>query len=256
MTDEFKKLFGAQAANYTKYREPYPQELFDVLVKLIPKGATDILDVACGTGKSAEPLLSLGIKVTGVDHDPLMVEEAKKQAQLKRLDISYVVSDVEHLPFPDGHFDAITVGTALHFFVNEGAMSEMKRALKPGGLLFVYWTLTTKDMLEEDEIPGSIYRKYNWLKVPSELRDLANISDFFGKSSLIGVSMQRIPVTSKATVEERVGLQTTSGTYELLSPEDKIRFLDEVRGDLTRKLGTRKYFTLEEEIQVCYGFKA
>jgi ubiquinone/menaquinone biosynthesis C-methylase UbiE len=255
MIDTFKKLFGPQAANYTKYREPYPKELFDLLIEQMPEGSNNILDIACGTGKSTEPLAETNLNVAGVDHDPQMIEEAQKQAQLKNLRIDYQVSDAEHLPFPDSYFDVVTVGTAFHFFVNDTAMSEIKRVLKPKGLLFVYWTLTTKDIPEQDEIPGTIYRKYNWTKVPSELRDLAHISDFFSKADLQNVSTKRIPISFNTTVEERVGLQTTSGTYELLSEEDKKSFLNEVKEVLTQKLGDRPYFTLEEEIQVCYGFK-
>lgn len=248
-------MFGPQAANYTKYREPYPKELFDLLIEQIPKGSSTILDIACGTGKSTEPLVQIGLKVTGADHDSQMIEEAKKQAQLKSLDIEYIVSEAEHLLFPDSYFDVVTVGTAFHFFVNKTAMSEIKRVLKPSGLFFIYWTLTTKDIPEEDEIPGAIYRKYNWTKVPSELRDLIRTTDFFNKTGLQKVSTKRIPKTFNTTVEERVGLQTTSGMYELLSEEDKKSFLNEVKDILTQKLGERPYFTLEEEIQICYGFK-
>jgi SAM-dependent methyltransferase len=255
MTDTFKKLFGSEAANYTKYREPYPKTLFDLLITQLSKESTSILDIACGTGKSTEPLVNTGLKVTGADHDPLMIEEAKKQANLKNLDIDYSVADAEHLSFPDNAFDAVTVGTAFHFFVNDEAIVEIKRVLKPNGLLFVYWTLTVKDVPEEDEIPGALYQKYNWQRIPSELRDLDVISDFFNKAGLTGVSTERLPIKFNTTVEDRVGLQTTSGTYELLSDEDKKNFLNEAREVLTQKLGDRPYFTLEEEIQVCFGFK-
>lgn len=252
----FKKLFGSEAKNYTKYRTPYPKELFDLLVKSLPQESTNILDVACGTGKSTESLLSTGLQVTGVDHDSGMIEEAREQAKLKNLTIDYLVSDAEHLPFPDEHFDAVTVGTAFHFFMNDTAMSEIKRVLKPKGLLFVYWTLTVKDTPEEDAIPGSIFQKYNWIKIPSELRDLKYVSDFFSKCDLQQVSTERIPITYNITVEERVGLQTTSGFYETLSKEEKKTFLDEVQAVLTKNLGNRPYFTLEEEVQVCIGFKS
>lgn len=255
MTDTFKKLFGPEAANYTKYREPYPKALFDLLTAQLPKEGTAILDIACGTGKSTEPLVETGLKVFGADHDPLMIEEAKKQAASKSLNIEYSVADAERLPFPDSHFDAVTVGTAFHFFVNEKAIAEIKRVLKPNGMLFVYWTLTVKDIPEQDEIPSALYRKYDWQRIPSELRNLDVISDFFKKAGLSGVSTERLPIRFNTTVEERVGLQTTSGTYELLSDDDKKSFLNEVREVLAQKLGDRPYFTLEEEIQVCFGFK-
>jgi ubiquinone/menaquinone biosynthesis C-methylase UbiE len=254
--DFFKKLFGPQAENYTKYREPYPKELYTLLLAQIPEGSSRILDLACGTGKSTEPLAELGLQVVGVDHDPQMIEEAKKQAQLKSLDIEYAVAEAEYLPFPDGHFDVVTVGTAFHFFINETALSEIRRVLKPKGLLFVYWTVTTKETPEEDTIPGTIFQKYNWVKVPFELRELGHISDVINKAGFNDISTKTIPIIFNTTVEERVGLLTTSGFYETLSEEDKKSFLNEVREVLTKKLGNRAYFTLEEEIQVCFGFKS
>ena len=90
-------------------------------------------------------------------------------------------------------------------------MQEIKRVLKPKGLFFVYWTLTTKDVPAEDEIPGSIFQKYNWIKISPELRDLKYISDFLLNAGLQNVSTKNIQSTYTTTVEERVGLQTTSG---------------------------------------------
>ncbi len=155
--NKHKKQFGNQAENYTKYRKPYTEELYKLLFSLIPDGNKKILDIACGTGKSTEPLLTRkDLEVFGVDHDPLMIEEAKKQAMSKNLDIKYSVADVEHLPFQDQMFDVITVGTAFHWFVNEKSITEIKRVLKEKGLLFIFWVLTTKDIPEEDEIPSGI----------------------------------------------------------------------------------------------------
>ncbi len=254
--EKIKKQFGNEASNYTKYRRPYPNELYDLLFSLIPKGSKKILDVACGTGKSTEPLIESGLEVHGCDHDELMIHEAKNQANIKKLDIQYAVADAEKLPYEDNSFDAVIVGTAFHFFVNEKSMSEFKRVLKPGGLFFTFWTLTVKDVPEEDQIPGSIFQSRGWIKIPSELRDLSNISAFLSQAGLQKVTTSQIPFTYNATVEERVGLQMSSGSYELLPEEDKKKFLEEIREALTKNLGDRPYFVLEEEMQACYGFKS
>ncbi len=253
--NKHKKQFGNLAEDYTKYRKPYPEEVYDLFFSFIEDGEKRILDIACGTGKSTEPLQRNGVDLYGCDHDELMIEEAKKQAEIKKLNINYSVADVEHLPFEDNYFDAITVGTAFHWFVNDVAMKEIKRVLKQNGLLFVFWTLTTKDIPEKDEIPGSIFRAYNWDKVPFELRDLKHIASFFQEKGLHKVSTSRIPFIHNDTVEERIGLLKTASAYELLSEENKIKFLNEVKAVLENKIGNRPYFTLEEEIQVVYGFK-
>lgn len=253
--DKHKKQFGNQAENYTKYRRPYDEKVYTLLFSQIPEGSNRILDIACGTGKSTEPLIKKGLEVFGVDHDPLMIDEAKRQAEIKNLQIRYSVGEVEHLPFDDQYFDVITVGTAFHWFVNARAITEIKRVLKPQGLLFIFWTLTTKDIPEEDEIPSSIFRSYHWDKVPSELRDLGHISAFLTEYGLQNVTTSRIPFFHNDTVEDQVGLLKTASAYELLSEENRQHFLQEVTEVLTKKLGNRAYFPLEEEIQVCYGFK-
>ncbi len=68
-----------------------------------------------------------GVELFGCDHDPRMIEEAKSQAAAKNLPISYSVAEVEHLPYEDNIFDAVTVGTAFHWFVNEASIKEILR---------------------------------------------------------------------------------------------------------------------------------
>src|SRR5687767_679449 len=55
-----------------------------------------VLDVACGTGKSFEPLLSRGYEVTGCDLSPAMVAEARRKAAGAR---EVVVADMRALPW-------------------------------------------------------------------------------------------------------------------------------------------------------------
>lgn len=250
--EKHKKQFGNQAENYTKYRKPYTEKLYDLLFSLAT--GKKILDIACGTGKSTEPMLKEGMEVVGCDHDPLMIAEAIKQAEIKNLPIQYLVADVEHLPFEDSNFDVITVGTAFHWFVNEKSVTEIKRVLKEQGLFFVFWTLTTKDVPEEDSMPGSFYKTFNWDKVPPELRNLDYISNFFKDQGFQNVETVRIPFTHNDTVDEQVGLMKTASSYEILSDSEKERFIKELTDLLTSKLGNRPYFTYEEELQVCYGF--
>ncbi|MEI6345897.1 MAG: class I SAM-dependent methyltransferase [bacterium] len=251
--DKHKKQFGNQAENYTKYRKPYTEKLYELLFSLAP--GKKILDIACGTGKSTEPMVRSGTEVIGCDHDPLMIAEAIKQAEIKSSPIKYIVADVEHLPFEDSNFDVVTVGTAFHWFVNEKSVTEIKRVLKEKGLFFIFWTLTTKDVPEEDSIPGSFYKTFNWDKVPPELRNLDYISNFFKEQGFQNVNTARIPFSHNDTVEEQVGLMKTASSYEILSDSEKERFIRELTELLTTKLGNRPYFTYEEEIQVCYGFK-
>ena len=253
--DKHKKQFGNLASDYTKYRREYPKELFNFIFTKVGEGEKKILDIACGTGKSTESLLRGGVQLYGCDIDPLMISEAKKQSELKHLDIRYSVAEAENLPYSNDEFDAVTVGTAFHWFANDNSMDQIKRVLKRNSPFFIYWTLTVRDVPEEDGIPWSFLQKYSWQKVSKELRNLDYISEFLTTRGFDRVSTFRIPFSKDYIVEEYVGLQKTASSYGILSDEDKKSFDLELTEILTKQLGDRIHFTLNDEIQVCCVFK-
>lgn len=253
--EQQKKQFGIQAEDYTKYRKPYPQELTDFFFSVAPKGNIKVLDLACGTGKSTEPLVREGIEVFGCDHDSLMIEEAQKQAALKSLQITYAVAEAEKLPYVDNTFDAINVGTAFHWFVNEASMQEIARVLKLQSLLFIFWTMTKDDPRLDDSSVAQVFQNYKWQRVPSEFRNQEYITNFLIKSGFNGSSTHTISTSHQETVEERVGLEKTNSGYGMLSVEDKKSFLSDLEVALKAQLSGKPYFTLNEEIQVCYAYK-
>jgi ubiquinone/menaquinone biosynthesis C-methylase UbiE len=254
--NNLKKQFGNQAEIYSKYRQPYPAELYAFFFSLLPVGEKTILDIACGPGNSTRSLVKEDTKVFGCDIDPMMIEQAKKEAKENNLDIQYVVAEAEHLPYADGTFDAITVGTAFHWFVNQTALTEIKRVLKPSGLFFAFWTMNKNDIRVEDDQVLQVFRSYNWPRVPQELRDLTYISDFLKQQGLQKVSVANIPIAHTETLEERVNLEKTNAGYNLLAEGDREKFVDSLRAVLKASLGSKESFLIQEELQISYGFKA
>jgi demethylmenaquinone methyltransferase/2-methoxy-6-polyprenyl-1,4-benzoquinol methylase len=62
--------------------------------------------------------------------------------------------DAEHLPFPDGHFDCVTVAFGLRNMTHKDrALAEMRRCLRPGGRLLV---------LEFSKVWKALERPYDW----------------------------------------------------------------------------------------------
>ena len=93
-----------------------------------------VLDVACGTGDMAVELLRQGCSVTGVDLSEEMMAIAKQKAP----QAEYSLADVEHLPFEDATFDAVTCAFGVRNFVHlEQGIKEMLRVLKPGGRMAI-----------------------------------------------------------------------------------------------------------------------
>jgi ubiquinone/menaquinone biosynthesis C-methylase UbiE len=98
-------------------------------------GAT-LLDIATGPGSLALEATRLGMKCTGVDLSPGMIQLAKKSNP----GIEFRVADVEHLPFADASFDAVVCNFGLgHFPYPEASVAECVRVLKPGGRIALSW---------------------------------------------------------------------------------------------------------------------
>jgi 2-polyprenyl-6-hydroxyphenyl methylase / 3-demethylubiquinone-9 3-methyltransferase len=100
-----------------------------------------VLDVGCGGGLLAEPLARAGASVTGVDVSPNALACAKAHASGGGLQIDYLLSTAECLPFADASFDVVVAFDVLeHVSDLEATIGEISRVLRPGGG-FVYDTM-------------------------------------------------------------------------------------------------------------------
>jgi SAM-dependent methyltransferase len=105
------------------------------------RAGAKVLDVACGTGVVALTAARAGASVNGIDLTPELVQRARENAVLMRLEASFQEGDAEALPFPDAAFDVV-VSQFGHMFAPrpDVALGEMLRVLKPGGTVaFATW---------------------------------------------------------------------------------------------------------------------
>jgi demethylmenaquinone methyltransferase/2-methoxy-6-polyprenyl-1,4-benzoquinol methylase len=92
------------------------------------------LDVATGTGDLAIELARRGAEVTGSDFAPAMLEIARGKAP----GLTFEEGDALDLPYPDGSFDAATVGFGARNFADlDRGLRELTRVVKPGGRVVV-----------------------------------------------------------------------------------------------------------------------
>lgn len=108
--------------------QPIVREILDGL----PPGIA--LDAACGTGRHAAYLASLGHHVIGVDSSPAML--AKARAKIP--DGEFHEGDLHHLPVPDHQIDVVVCALALtHVPDLVPVLAEFVRVLRPGGHLVI-----------------------------------------------------------------------------------------------------------------------
>jgi demethylmenaquinone methyltransferase/2-methoxy-6-polyprenyl-1,4-benzoquinol methylase len=88
------------------------------------------LDVATGTGDLAIELSARGADVIGLDFSERMLAIARTKAPR----IEFVRGNALELAYPDGAFDAVTVGFGARNFDDlDRGLSELARVTRPGG---------------------------------------------------------------------------------------------------------------------------
>ena len=100
-----------------------------------------VLDVAGGTGDLAR-LFAQRVGPEGevvlTDINGSMLAVGRDRMLDAGLRVPAAQCDAEHLPFPDGHFDCVSVAFGLRNMTHkDAALTEMSRVLKPGGRLLV-----------------------------------------------------------------------------------------------------------------------
>jgi SAM-dependent methyltransferase len=96
-----------------------------------------ILDLGTGTGLLAREFAKNGCIASGTDVAAGQIEEAARLASAEQLSCDFYVASSETQPFPNATFDCITAMQCWLYFDQEKTIAEVKRLLKPGGVLMV-----------------------------------------------------------------------------------------------------------------------
>jgi demethylmenaquinone methyltransferase/2-methoxy-6-polyprenyl-1,4-benzoquinol methylase len=103
-----------------------------------------VLDVCCGTGDLALEAVRAGGAVTGLDVSTPMLERARR----KSAEVEWLEGDALALPFPDGSFDAVTIGFGLRNLANvERGLTELHRVLSSGSRVAILEITRPKGLL-------------------------------------------------------------------------------------------------------------
>jgi SAM-dependent methyltransferase len=101
---------------------------------------TQLLDLACGTGRHAIGMAKAGYQVTGFDFNSHYLEIAARNAEQEGVAVRWMVGDMRELEF-DGAFDGVySFFTSFGYFSdaeNEGVVERLVRALRPGGRFLI-----------------------------------------------------------------------------------------------------------------------
>jgi SAM-dependent methyltransferase len=133
MSTSFTDNFSKQSAAYQKYRPTYPTKLFSFLSSLTTEHEL-AWDCGTGNGQSAIGLADFYKSVYATDPSEQQIKYAMPNPQ-----IVYKVEQAEICGLPDHSADLITIAQALHWFDFDKFYREVKRVLKPDGIIAA-WT--------------------------------------------------------------------------------------------------------------------
>lgn len=143
MAEQSKFDSESTARHYAASRPSYPDALFDALDELLAGrlAGADVIDVAAGTGIATRQLVARGANVTAVELAAAMVGELVEGTPGARV----VQASGNALPFADACADVVTVAQAWHWLDQRRALDEVRRVLRPGGVLALWWNQTSRE---------------------------------------------------------------------------------------------------------------
>ena len=139
---ETKVVFDA-ADDYERFMGRWSRAIGEKFLSwLAPPADSRWLDIGCGTGAFSELILRscAPTAVVGIDPSPAQIDYARGVLPAA----TFQVADSMELPFGDNEFDVAASALVIHFIPDRAkAFAEMRRVLRPGGLVAGYtWKRT------------------------------------------------------------------------------------------------------------------
>ena len=227
MADRFS-FESIDALDYEELRPGYAPEAITWVAErggIVP--GSRVVDLAAGTGQLSRRFLSLGVDVVAVE--PAANMRAMLQERLPRVEA--VDGTAESIPLDEASVDAVVVGNAFHHFAREAAFAEIRRVLRPGGTLGLFWAW----MLEEQ------FLRYPWLQEVDAVVEATRASNAIATAyrtwkeppaDAIGFGpfeRREFPVSHTIASARIAGLYATSSDVASLPPATRKTLLDRVR---------------------------
>jgi ubiquinone/menaquinone biosynthesis C-methylase UbiE len=222
------------AQDYDTLRPDYAPEAVAWLVDRC--GLADgslVVDLAAGTGQLSRRFAETLVRVVAVE--PARNMRSMIKARLPA--VPAIDGSAEAIPLGDGEAHAVVVGNAFHHFDADRAFAEIRRVLRPGGAIALFWAWPAEDSMaryprlrQVDEAIGSIraatpiaaaYR--SWKELPTQVQGFSP----FERSEF--------PTIHEVPSARLADLYATSSDVASLPPRERAGLLERIK-EVSREL--------------------
>jgi SAM-dependent methyltransferase len=138
--DDYLKVYAtAPGRSFTAARDLAETAFVERALSLKP--GMELLDLCCGQGRHAVPLAGSGIRVTGLDLSPELLDLAANAASEAGVSLELVKADMREIPYQSRYDAVINMFTAFGYLESDQedqrVLHSVAHALKPGGRLLM-----------------------------------------------------------------------------------------------------------------------
>ena len=159
----FEKWFSSKyyLELYQHRDEEDARWIINLLQRSIPVNTrSNVLDIACGSGRHSLELARRGFDVTGFDLSKFLISEAKKglkNSKERDLRVKFLIKDMRNFNFKNSFYVALNIFTSFGYFDNDKenfkVIENVSDSLKTGG--YFMFDFLNKKYLEENIVENT-----------------------------------------------------------------------------------------------------
>jgi len=133
------RRFRSTVPYYARFRLHYSPELIARVVAMAGLAPGDcVMDLGCGPGLLAVPFAEAGLRVTGVDPEPDMLEAAREAARAAGVKVDFRQGSSFDLPTDLGPIHLVAMGRSFHWMDRTETLRTLDALLPPDGAIALF----------------------------------------------------------------------------------------------------------------------
>jgi ubiquinone/menaquinone biosynthesis C-methylase UbiE len=133
------RRFRSTVPYYARFRLHYPPELIARVITMAGLAPGDgVMDLGCGPGLLAVPFAEAGLRVTGIDPEPDMLEAARETAREAGVRVDFRHGSSFDLPTDLGPIHLVAMGRSFHWMDRTETLRALDALLPPSGAIALF----------------------------------------------------------------------------------------------------------------------